>query len=71
MNVTRVKVAPILPPKPRRVRGTFIVEPEKAARSIPINWAGRTAEDVLGNLPWEGAAPDPEMLDAATFLSFL
>ncbi len=31
----------------------------------------RPAGELLASLPWEGPAPDPDELDAATFLGWL
>lgn len=55
---------------PRR-RSRASLRLEEVLRNATPEQSARPACEVLASVPWEGAAPDPEILDAATFLAYL
>lgn len=56
------------PPKRRR-RGWLHLSLDDVARGAPASWLERPAADVLEDVQWQGPPPDPDLLDAATFLA--
>ncbi|MFT3770812.1 MAG: hypothetical protein QM820_35770 [Minicystis sp.] len=56
-------------------RATTLVEGEQRSAPIvargPAELLDRTAADTLAQVAWDGPAPDPDKLDAATFLGWL
>lgn len=44
---------------------------EEVARGISAALLARPAGELLAEVPWEGAAPDPDTTDAASFLAGL
>jgi hypothetical protein len=44
---------------------------EGPVRGASDELLAQPAGEVLGNVPWDGIAPDPDATDAATFLSWL
>lgn len=57
---------------PRARRGPRVAPSiDDAVRGAPDDALSRPAAEFLGALPWEGRSPDPDALDAATFLAWL
>ena len=50
-----------MPPRPRG----------GAVHSAPTDMLDRPAGAYLASIPWDAAAPDPDVLDAAAFVSWL
>jgi hypothetical protein len=68
----------IIPPAPRgdegrasRRRSRASIALDEVVRGASSEELARPAGEVLASVVWEGAAPDPEVLDAATFLAWL
>ena len=57
-------------PGPRRRTRASIVNAD-AVRGAPAEMLDRPASEVLEAIPWQGPSPDPNVLDAATFLAWL
>lgn len=57
-------------PGPQRRRRASIVTAD-AVRGAPAEALDRPASEFLEAMPWQGPAPDPDVLDAATFLAWL
>lgn len=53
----------------RRPRGSISVG--AVARGAPEEVLLQPAGEVLGGVAWSGASPDPDVLDAVTFLAWL
>lgn len=67
-----------IPPAPRgdegkasRRRTRASIAFDEVVRGASGEELARPANEVLAAIAWEGAAPDPEVLDAATFLAWL
>ena len=58
------------PPR-RRSRRAPTPVPADVARGAPAEALERPAGDFLDAVPWEGQAPDPDVLDAESFLAWL
>lgn len=56
--------------KPRRRSRASIATDEIVRGGSPFDLA-RPAAEVLAEVPWQGVTPDPDVLDAATFLAWL
>ncbi len=56
------------PPR-RRTRASITLS--EVVRNATPEQLDRPAAEVLASITWEGAAPDPEILDAATYLAWL
>ena len=56
------------PPR-RRTRASITLG--EVVRNATQEQLDRPASEVLASITWEGAAPDPEILDAATYLAWL
>lgn len=52
-------------------RATPATAPAAIVRGAPAEALEQPAGVFLGRLAWEGPSPDPETLDAATFLAWL
>lgn len=52
-------------------RPTPATAPAVVVRGAPAEALEQPAGVFLGRLAWEGPSPDPETLDAATFLAWL
>lgn len=59
------------PPPRRRSRHAPTPLSADVVRGAPAEALDRPAGDFLDAVPWEGPAPDPDALDAATFLAWL
>jgi hypothetical protein len=57
------------PPHRRRSRATIAME--EVARGASEEVLARPAGEVFDAMPWAGASPDPDVLDAMTFLAWL
>lgn len=53
----------------RRARAT--ISTDEVARGAPDEVLARPAGEVFDAVPWSGASPDPDALDAVTFLAWL
>jgi hypothetical protein len=53
----------------RRRRESISVD--EVARGAPPEVLALPAGEVLDAIPWPGASPDPDVLDAVTFLAWL
>lgn len=58
------------PPSPRK-RARVTLGDVELSRGAPREMLDRPAAELLEAIPWEGTAPDPDVLDAATFLAWL
>jgi hypothetical protein len=55
---------------PRR-RPRAVIAPEDVARGAAPETLDQPAGEVLSAMPWQGPSPDPDVLDAVTFLAWL
>ena len=53
----------------RRTRASITLG--EVIRNATPEQMDRPASEVLASITWEGAAPDPDLLDAATYLAWL
>lgn len=54
-----------------RRRRRALLSGSEAVRGAPGEALARPAKEVLDAVPWSGASPDPDVLDAMTFLAWL
>lgn len=59
------------PSRPPRRRTRASITLGEVLRNATPEQMDRPAAEVLASITWEGAAPDPEILDAATYLAWL
>lgn len=55
----------------RRRRSREAISVDEVAIGAPPEVLARPAGEVLDAMPWAGTAPDPDVLDAVTFLAWL
>lgn len=55
----------------QRRRPREAISVDEVVRGAAPDVLARPAGDVLGAMPWAGASPDPDVLDAVTFLAWL
>jgi hypothetical protein len=55
----------------RRRRSRAAISVDELIRGAPPEVLARPAGEVLDAVPWSGASPDPDVLDAVTFLAWL
>lgn len=58
----------IKPPR-RRTRSSIALE--EIVRGASPEDLARPAAELLADVPWQGMSPDPDVLDAATYLAWL
>lgn len=54
-----------------RTADDLLGAPDDVVRGMSAARLARPAGELLGEVPWEGEAPDPDTTDAATFLAWL
>lgn len=58
-----------LPPPRRRTRASIALD--EVVRGAAPEVLARPAAELLAEVPWQGVTPDPDVLDAATYLAWL
>jgi hypothetical protein len=58
-------------PPPRRVRPVIVKSDAEVVRGASAEALAQPAGELLGSVPWEGPAPDPDAVPAAAFLRWL
>ena len=62
-------VVPEIEPPRRRTRASIAID--EIVRGAAPEELARPASELLAEVPWLGVTPDPDVVDAATYLAWL